>query len=148
MAKLNADIAAFATLPDLSDEIEMGKLLQGSTIPEPTISTISFLSGHKVETGAAMEEIRLVFDGIGHAWLATFQEAKSPADGGPATAVDLVLYNRARTARSVIRGCICHGAYEKIADAEMGIMSTVILLNAAGDSVETFATSEFVPPAV
>lgn len=142
--KLNADIAKFSTDAALADEVEMGKLLQGSELPDPETLTEEYLSGHKTETGATVEGL-LRIDGIGHDWLATLQEAKAPADGAAATDIWIVVYNRARTLRTVYGPCKIHAAFEKGATAESSVTSTIVRFNAAGDAAEDIIKTEPVP---
>lgn len=144
--KLNADIAAFSVDADLDPEIEMGKLLQGSELPDPETTTEDYLSGHKTETGATIDGL-LRIDGIGHDWLATLQEAKSPANGDAPSDVWIIVYNRARTLRTVYGPCKVHAAFEKGAGGEPSVTSTIVRFNAAGDAAEDIIVTEAVPPA-
>jgi hypothetical protein len=133
--KLNADTSSFATDAAFTEETDMGKLLQGSELPDPETQTVNYLSGHQRESGSTLAGL-LRIDGRGHAWLATLQEAKSPADGSAPTDVYIRVYNRSKTAFTQYGPCKIHAAYEKGATAEPDVSSTVVRFNCAGDSAE------------
>lgn len=133
--KLNADTASFDTDVAFATEVDMGKLLQGSELPDPETQTVGYLSGHMRESGATLAGL-LRIDGKGAAWVATLQEAKSPADGSAPTDVYIRVYNRAKTLYTQYGPCKITECYEKGATAEADVTSTLVRFNTAGDSAE------------